>query len=137
MVVNTVKKLSEFDKIEYSVYDSPWPFSDRSFLVHIKSIANVEKKMLTIKLNSIVLDEVPPNKNYVRGFTYNGDVILKNDGKGNSYFQVLFLTDFKGNIPKWIVNMVQLGWPKKMIKSLTKQIKRNDIIIQEKFRFLD
>ncbi len=137
MVVKTVKKLDEYDKIEYSVYDSPWPFSDRSFLVHIKSIAHVKEKKLVIKLNSIELPEVPKNKNYVRGFTYNGDVILKNDGKGNSYFQVLFLTDFKGSIPKWIVNMVQLGWPKKMIKSLTKQIEKDDIKIQEKFRFLD
>lgn len=137
MVVNTVKKLNEYDKIEYSVYDSPWPFSDRSFLVHIKSIADIKGKKLTIKLNSVELAEAPINKKYVRGFTYNGDVVLKNDGTGNSYFQVLFLTDFKGNIPKWIVNMVQLGWPKKMIKSLTKQIKRDDIVIQEKFRFLD
>ncbi|MFT6069033.1 MAG: hypothetical protein ACJAT2_003676 [Bacteriovoracaceae bacterium] len=137
MIVETVKKIDEYDKIEYSVYDSPWPFSDRSFLVHIKSIAYVKEKKLVIKLNSIELPEIPKKKEYVRGFTYNGDVILKNDGKGNSYFQVLFLTDFKGNIPKWIVNMVQLGWPKKMIKGLTKQIKRDDIQIQEKFKFLD
>lgn len=137
MLVNTVKKINEYDKIEYSVYDSPWPFSDRSFLVHIASVADIKDKKLTIKLNSVELKEVPKNKKYVRGFTFNGDVILKNDGKGNSYFQVLFLTDFKGNIPKWIVNMVQLGWPKKMIKSLTKQIKKKDIIIQEKFKFLD
>ena len=135
--VRSIEGKSEYDKTEYSIYDSPWPFSDRSFLVRIKSVLDKKNKALIIKLNSVLSDKVPFNPKLVRGYTYNGDVILKNDGKGNAYFQIMFLTDFKGNIPKWIVNMVQLGWPKKMIKRLKKQIERDDIIVPKKYEYLD
>ncbi len=135
--VKAINSGDEFDKIEYSIYDSPWPFSDRSFLVRIQSKANEKDKSLIIKLNSVVSEKVPHNKELVRGHTYNGDVILKNDGNGKAYFQVMFLTDFKGNIPKWIVNMVQKGWPKKMIKRLKKQIERKDIVVPKRYLYLD
>lgn len=136
-LVEKVVQNGDFDTTEYSIYDSPWPFTDRSFLVRIKSIPNFKEKSLIIKLNSVELKERPVNPDLVRGHTYNGDVILKNDGNGKSFFQVMFLTDFKGNIPKWIVNMVQLGWPKKMIKRLKRQIEREDIVVPERFKFLD
>lgn len=135
--VKSIAGTSEYDKTEYSIYDSPWPFSDRSFLVRIQSIINKKEKSLTIKLNSVESKDVPLNSDLIRGFTYNGDVILKNDGNGKAYFQVMFLTDFKGSIPKWIVNMVQLGWPKKMIKRLKKQIEREDIIVPKRYKYLD
>lgn len=135
--VRSIAGTSEYDKTEFSIYNSPWPFSDRSFLVRIQSIKNKKDKSLIIKLNSVESIDVPINPKFVRGYTYNGDVILRNDGKGNAYFQVMFLTDFKGSIPKWIVNMVQLGWPKKMIKRLKKQIERDDIIVPERYKYLD
>lgn len=135
--VRSIDGDNEYDKTEYSIYDSPWPFSDRSFLVRIQSIINEKDKSLIIKLNSVESEKAPLNPRLVRGHTYNGDVILKNDGKGNAYFQVMFLTDFKGNIPIWIVNMVQKGWPKKMIKRLKRQIERDDITVPKRYKYLD
>jgi len=135
--VKAINSGNELDKIEYSIYNSPWPITDRSFLVRIKSIINEKDKSLIIKLNSVDSEKVPLNPELVRGHTYNGDVILKNDGNGKAYFQVMFLTDFKGNIPKWIVNMVQKGWPKKMIKRLKRQIERDDIVVPKRYLYLD
>ena len=135
--VRSIDGNDEYDKTEYSIYNSPWPFTDRSFLVRIKSIINKKDKSLFIKLNSVLSEKAPINPKLVRGHTYNGDVILRNDGKGNAYFQVMFLTDFKGNITNWIVNMVQQGWPKKMIKKLKRQIEREDITVPKHYKYLD
>ena len=57
MHVEKVVQNGDFDTTEYSIYDSPWPFSDRSFLVRIHSFPNRKKKELLIKLNSVEMKE--------------------------------------------------------------------------------
>lgn len=134
---HTVKKFSEMEKYEYNIYNSPWPFDDRTFLIHLKSTLNEEKREIVTELKSIDLPEVPVKKDHVRGTTYYGKVIIRNNQEGKTYLEMMFLTDFKGNIPSWIVNLVQSSWPKKMVKNISRQLNKKDLVIPERWLEMD
>ena len=133
----TIKKFSDTEKYEYNVYSSPWPFDDRTFLIHLKSSIDEKKREIITELKSIELPEVPVRKDHVRGTTYYGKVIVRSTEAGKTFLEMMFLTDFKGSIPTWIVNLVQGAWPKNMVKNINKQLEKDDIVIPKKWLAMD
>ncbi|MDC1174535.1 START domain-containing protein [Bacteriovoracaceae bacterium] len=140
LVGKVIEETSEYDRIEYALYDSPWPFYDRAFIISTNGIHNKKEKSILIEIKSVEHKDYPLNPDYVRGNTHMGNVYIRYIGPNKSFFQVTLLTDFKGNIPTWIVNMVQAKWPYKMFANLTKQLAKKDIVVLEKYKklkFLD
>ncbi len=133
----TIKKISDMERYEYNIYNSPWPFSDRTFLIHLKSHINKEKREIITELRSVDLKEVPVKKDHVRGITYFGKVIVKNSVPGKTYLEMTLLTDFRGSIPTWVVNLVQGTWPKKMVAKINLQLEKKDIIVPKKWLEID
>lgn len=118
-----------FTKIEYGLYDSPWPFKDRTFLVRMSGEYLKDEKTAQITLKSIEDDRVPQNKKHVRAVTYTGIVRIKKLEENKSELEVMFLSDFKGNVPLWIVNFLQKSWPYEMVATVKKQLAREDVVI--------
>ncbi len=130
----TVEKVSTYERVEYTLYDAPWPFHDRAFVILNKGRYNKEDNTLFIDMTSIEHKKAPLNSDYVRGHTYIGSVYMKGLSAGETFFEITLLTDFKGNIPSWIINMVQKKWPYKFFKNLKSQLTKDDIQIWPEFQ---
>ena len=132
-----VEQIGPYEKIEYARYISPWPFADRDFLVHIKGWQDEKNETVYIQMKSVDHSGMPTNKRFVRAETQIGNVMLKpvNGDKNKTFVQMTFLTNFKGNIPVWAVNFVQKKWPRGMMEKLTRQLEKNDIVVEEKYKF--
>jgi len=133
-----VERIGRYEKIEYLRYDFPWPFFDRSFILHTSTSFDPESQTLFTRIKSVDYPEVPRNRRYVRAHTYLGTTLTRPDASGQkTYLEVMFLTDMEGSIPKWIVNEIQAGWPEKIVNSLLKQLARDDIDVLEKWKLID
>ena len=131
----TVKKIALGEFVDYVSFDAPWPFTNRDFLVYIKCDFNLKNEEIHSKIHSISLPEVPVKKNFIRGHTHSGNTFLRSvSGGTKTYMEMAFLSDYKGNIPKWIINIVQTKWPRRLVKRLRTQLAKNDIVDQYKER---
>ncbi len=128
-----VEQKSKYARVEYARYDSPWPFHDRSFVISTKGRYDEKDNTVFIDIHSIEHPKVPKNPDYVRGRTYIGSVYMKGLSKTETFFEITLLTDFKGNIPTWIINIVQAKWPFKMFSNLKRQLEKKDIKIWPEF----
>ncbi|MBF0364836.1 MAG: hypothetical protein HQK50_04655 [Oligoflexia bacterium] len=140
----TIKKVSEYEKIERGTYDAPWPVNDREFLVRITAELELQEgsnkgpaKIVgaTAKISSVDLPDFPlPAKGLVRGQSYNGNVVLKSvDNDTKTYFQIIFFNDFKGSLPVFIVNFVQREWPENFISKLKSQLQKPNLSLSPLF----
>ncbi|MAF77138.1 MAG: hypothetical protein CME60_03190 [Halobacteriovoraceae bacterium] len=133
----TVEKKSKYERVEYTLYDAPWPFYDRAFVISTKGRYNKEDNTIFIDIASIEHPKVPLNPDYVRGRTYIGSIYMKGLSPKKTFFEITLLTDFSGNIPTWIINMVQRKWPYKMFRNIKKQLAKDDIKIWPEFKSYD
>ena len=121
------KKFRNGKYLAYSLYNTPWPFKNRSVLVNVSDKYNPRNKTIISTIVSIKNPELPPVDSDVR-FDTKGNFFLKSiDGGKKTYAEVVLLNDFKGNIPTWLVNFVQRRWPRKMFTSLKKQLNKKDV----------
>lgn len=132
-----VEQKSKYERVEYARYTSPWPFNDRAFVIQTKGRYNPKENTVFIDIHSTEHEKVPKNPDHVRGKTYIGSVYMKGLTKDTTFFEITLLTDFKGNIPSWIINIVQAKWPFKMFSNLKEQLKKPDIKIWPEFNSYD
>lgn len=135
-ISKTVEQVGFGDFIDYHSFDAPWPFEDRDFLVRIKTEYDLKKKEVHAEIYSVQHPKMPEVKGFVRGHTYSGNTFLKsieNDTK--TYVEVAFFNDYKGDIPKWLINMVQLTWPRTFIAQLRTQLEKGSV--KDKFKTLE
>lgn len=130
---NIVEQKNKYERIEYALYDSPWPFHDREFIIQTKGSYNPKDKSIYIEIKSTKDSNVPLNTDYVRGFTHIGNVYMRYIDKEKTFFEIILLTDFKGNIPTWIINLVQRKWPYKLFRNLESQLIKNDIVLDKTY----
>ena len=122
-------------KIEYLRYHFPWPFRDRTYLIQTLNYYNSSDRSIVFKTQSVMRREVPETSQYIRADTLLGITIIRPEESGRkTYLEAIFLTDMKGNIPKWLFNEIQKSWPFKMMSGLNQQLSRNDIRINQRWR---
>lgn len=132
-----IEQKSKYERIEYARYDSPWPFEDRAFVISTKGRYNQKDNTIFIDIHSTNHAKVPENPEHVRGHTYIGSVFMRGIEKEKTFFEITLLTDFKGEIPTWIINIVQASWPFKMFSNLKLQLEKKDIEIWPEFTNYD
>lgn len=132
-----IEQKSKYERIEYARYDSPWPFNDRVFVISTKGRYEPKENTVFIDIHSTLHPKIPMNPDHVRGHTYIGSVYMRGLSKKKTYFEITLLTDFQGNIPTWIINMVQEKWPFKMFSNLKEQLAKNDIKVWPEFSSYD
>ncbi len=123
-----VRPLTETSRIEYNHTSAPWPFQNRDFV--FKAITKIDKnaRRVTFLVESTPDDLMPPSGSKVRGALKNTiyQFTASEDGK-RTYFEVEVNADPAGNIPKWIVNLFQKGWPRNTILGIRKQAAKEDV----------
>ena len=123
-----IKKINQNKRIDYSHYSSPWPFKDRTFVTEVEYVRVPEMNAFKTLVRSVEVPHIPLHKNRIRAHMYSGTfLVVPQDNNTKTFMEVILLTDFKGNIPNWVINMIQKQWPYKMFQGLTKQLNKQDV----------
>jgi hypothetical protein len=73
------------------------------------------------------------NPDAIRGFSHDGYVRVKYITENKTEIEMAFLNEFGGYIPSFVINMVQKKWPYIFMKNLSKQLQKDNIIINPEF----
>ena len=122
-----VSKTSEQSVRYYSEYYSPWPISNRDFL--FERFINIDEanKVITVTVSSVLDEREPESDCCVRGWLSRAYWRFSAQDNGKTKIEVEVVTDPKGLIPTWIINMVQKSWPVKSIGNLVARSSKDDI----------
>ena len=110
------KKKDSFLKTFSEYYETPWPASDREFLLEGKMVIphqNMVKLFATSSTNTSL-----SKTDHVLAHVNNLDLTLKRLTETKTAVEFVFMGDLKGWIPVWITNLIQRRWPYKFLKGL-------------------
>lgn len=111
----------------YSQYYSPWPISNREFVFHRDIEINESAKSIRVMVHSVEDERAPENDCCVRGWLSRAYWRFTAEGNSQTKIEVEVITDPKGMIPTWIINLVQKSWPVKSIQNLVTRAAKDDI----------
>lgn len=126
-VSREVERISGEETVLYQVYDLSWPISDRDYLLRRITHFDAASKVATVTYNSVERADTPPDDCCVRAQALRTYWRLTAKPDGGTHVEVEVLTDPKGMLPAWVVNLVQRGWPRNSITGLTGRAAEADI----------
>jgi len=116
-----LQTLSNTERLEYNLFNAPWPASNRDFVFRVKAIQSDNKNILIYRMRSETTPLMPEQKGIVRGILHESTFKLTRLEPNRTEVELLFQADPRGWIPTWIVNFVQTAWPYKVLKGLREQ----------------
>jgi hypothetical protein len=126
-----VRNISDTDFIEYDHVGIPFPFdqviSDRDFVSDVNVKYDAQTGWMTVSYKPTTDPDAPLLKKYTRGIVDCEFKLVRMSIPDQTYVEARVFTDPKGNIPKWLVNFFQQGWPQDTFEGLRNQAKRIDI----------
>ncbi len=126
IVSYVVRWLSPTERVEYNRIRTPWPISDRDFVIQGKAEFD-GKGAVALNFHSID-DPTVPDKGPVRGEAWDSTYALTPTAdRKQSTLEYRMLIDPKGAVPSWVVNIFQSHFPHDMIIALRKQAAKADI----------
>jgi len=126
-----IRPISNTEFIEYDHVGIPFPFdsviSDRDFVSDVTIRFDPKTQWMTVSYKPTTDPSTPKLKKYARGIVDCEFKIARMSIQGQTYVEARVFTDPKGNIPKWLVNFFQQGWPQDTFEGLRKQSQKNNI----------
>lgn len=118
-----LKEISETDNLEYSLFDAPWPASDRDF-VYLQEMKarNAEEVIYSMRITET--DLMPEKKGIVRAALIESEYTLTVMNENQTYVEFVFFADPKGWVPDWVVNVIQKRLPYMMLRNLKSKVER-------------
>jgi hypothetical protein len=126
-VAKVIRELTPYDRIIYMKVDSPWPVSDRDFVVESKFTVDRQKRTASFDMHSVTDPLAPPDDCCVRAEVHSNHVDLRDAGNGRTWISAEAHVDPRGSLPSWLVNFVQRTFPRKSVEGLLKQATKPDI----------
>jgi hypothetical protein len=105
-----VEKKSSTLAVSYSSYDLPWPLEDRDYVMETELVLDNANNQILLTLKSVEHPKAPKTVG-VRAVIMHSMYKLVPLPNGHTEVSVEILTDPKGEIPPWLVNLIQRGWP--------------------------
>lgn len=116
--------ISKVERVIYQSFDMPIFISNRDMVY--KSVLSRDKETGVYKFSMFSVDhEKAPETVGVRAILTNSNYLLKPLANGKTEVSVEILSDPKGWLPAWLVNLIQKSWPLKTLKSLKNQVKKD------------
>lgn len=120
---HTVEDLPPSANIQYSQFSLPFPVTNRDFLVRNDFSIDPALKAMIVDIKSVPHAKEPERKGVVRGEVIRGRFVLIPQGD-RTIIQAEYLTDPKGLIPNWLINILQKQWPYKTLEAMKAQLKK-------------
>lgn len=123
--LNVTKVLEQKGPFEYVIYQEfnlPWPMKNRDFVYRGKAVRDPEGKViLTLKSEE---HKDAPKTTGVRAELKESKYTITPIGKFKCKLEVEILSDPKGGIPVWLVNLIQKSWPAKTLGAIKAQVEK-------------
>ena len=117
-----VEAIDDKERLEYNLFDAPWPASNRDFVFRVTAYPDAKSGDILFIMKSEPSPLLPEQDGIVRGILLESTFRLIKLAPGKTKIELLFQADPKGWIPLWIVNIVQRAWPYRVLKGLQKQV---------------
>lgn len=119
-----LKDYSPTETLEYTLFEAPWPASDRDFVYRRKLIYKDENKIV-MEMTSEESELMPEQEEAVRAEMLESryTLLAVNDNK-RTKAELIFLADPKGWLPNWIINKIQQALPFRMLRNLRAQVEK-------------
>lgn len=111
--------MSQKERVIYQSFKMPFLISNRD-MVYKSVITKSKSGTVTYDMFSVEHPKAPETIG-VRVELIKSKYILKPLGKNKTEVQVEILSDPKGMLPKWLVNLIQKSWPLKTLRALRTQ----------------
>lgn len=106
-----------YDYVLYQNFELPALFSDRDYVYRGRVVEDEGSGVVTLSMQSIEHDKAPPTTG-VRAELINSRYVLTPLDSGDTQVEVEIITDPKGMMPSWLVNMIQKDWPRETLTRL-------------------
>ncbi len=113
--------------VSYSSYDLPWPLADRDYVVQSDLAVDWQANELRLTLKSVEHPNAPKSVG-VRAELTESQYVLQPRGDDKTFVTVEIVTDPKGMLPAWLVNIIQSDWPSNTLSQLEIQAKKPETI---------
>ena len=133
-LMNFSKRLKSLDPnthILHQSYDLPWPIQDRDYLLKQEVQYDQANKVATIEFHSFEDPILPEQECCIRAYATRTYWKFSAQPDGSTHVIVEVLTDPKGSLPAWLVNLIQQDWPYNSIHNLSERAKKGDIPKEE------
>lgn len=107
--------------IVYQVFKLPWPLQNRDFVYQGILTKNKRLKSIDLVLNSVE-HKLAPETVGVRAEITRSLYRVVPMGKFKTKLEVEILSDPKGWIPTFVVNLIQKNWPYKTLSAVKKEV---------------
>ena len=119
-----VKQVNEFDRIIYNRTDAPWPVSDRDVVLFVGVTADLDKREVNIKFNSITNAGPAPIDGVVRMPRLKGYYKLQYIDDHHTRVTYQIDADSGGSLPDWLIARATRRLPVDTIAGMRKQLKK-------------
>jgi hypothetical protein len=116
-----LKKYSSMDKLEYSLFGSPWPAMDRDF-VYRQRLLYRDTEKIVFAMQSEQSDLMPERGEIIRAELIESRYTLSAINNNQTQVELIFSADPKGWLPHWLVNKIQEKLPHQMLRNLRNKI---------------
>ncbi|MDT8453216.1 MAG: START domain-containing protein [Gammaproteobacteria bacterium] len=118
-----LKDYSPTERLEYTLFEAPWPASDRDFVYRRKLIYKDDEKIV-MEVTSEESELMPEQDETVRAEILESryTLLAVNDNKTKA--ELIFHADLKGWLPNWIINRIQQALPFRMLQNLRLQVEQ-------------
>ena len=118
-----LEAISDSERLEYNLFDAPWPASRRDFVFRV--IAEEMRDGLNgivFRVRSEPSSLMPDQDGVIRGALLESTFRLIELEPRGTRVELIFQADPRGWIPVWIVNLVQRIWPYTVLTGLRNQV---------------
>ncbi len=112
-----LQPISDTQRLEYSLFDAPWPASNRDFVYRIR-LQHRQNDQLVFRMKSEQSPLMPEQAGIVRAELIESIYTLTRLQPQRTRVELVFHADLKGWLPVWIINIVQRALPFRMLKNL-------------------
>ena len=122
-----VKDLGEDRKLVHQGYDLKWPVQDRDYSLDQQAQYDRSSKTFNLLFKSVVDSDLPENACCIRAIAERTYWSISVTEDGLSKVTVEVITDPKGALPAWLINMIQKDWPYNTISALLRRARKGDV----------
>ncbi len=115
----TLEKAGDYEYVVFQYFGLPWPVADREYVY--RGVARSEGNKVILDMASTTHPKAPKAKG-VRGQLKKSRYVMVPKGPNQTHVTVEILTDPKGLLPSWLVNLIQKSWPIKTLKGIRSMV---------------
>ncbi|MCO4746910.1 MAG: hypothetical protein KC912_19085 [Proteobacteria bacterium] len=119
-----VERKTTFDYVLYQAFDLPAMFASRDYVYHGVVTEDPTSGVVTLTMQSVEHPDAPETVG-VRAELLNSRYLLTPVEDGNkTRVEVEIITDPKGMMPSWLVNVIQKSWPVDTLNALRGELSK-------------